>query len=74
MGRLRHRRLLADAGFVDVEIEVTRVHAPSDFSGTSCCGVDMPCGTESAAPAQGDADAGRIVSAFVRARRPVPRV
>jgi SAM-dependent methyltransferase len=59
-----YRRLLADAGFEDVGLEVTRVY-------------DLPA---LAAPARGDGDSpggelpasstGRVVSAFVRARKP----
>ena len=62
-----YRRLLADAGFADVEIQVTRVHDPKELAGSSCCGVDRACGTSSVPPAASD---GRIVSAFVRARKP----
>jgi SAM-dependent methyltransferase len=63
-----YRRLLAAAGFTDVEIQVTRVHDPKELTGSSCCGVEGACGTTQIAPAA--AGAGRIVSAFVRARRP----
>jgi len=63
-----YRQLLADAGFVDVEIQVTRVHDAAELSGSSCCGVEGACGTSPAAPA--GSSAGRIVSAFVRARKP----
>jgi arsenite methyltransferase len=64
-----YRRLLADAGFSDVEVEVTRVHDPKELTGSSCCGVEGACGT-TAAPAGTE---GRIVSAFVRARKPAVR-
>jgi ubiquinone/menaquinone biosynthesis C-methylase UbiE len=47
-----YRRLLAAAGFVDVEIEVTRVHERSELAGRFD---------------------GRLVSAFVRARKPAAR-
>jgi arsenite methyltransferase len=62
-----YRRLLADAGFVDVEVQVTRVHDSDELEGASCCGVDGACGTTAVPAATG---AGRIVSAFVRARKP----
>ncbi len=63
-----YRRLLAAAGFVDVEMQVTRVHDPKELSGaSSCCGADGACGAiEIPAATSG----GRIVSAFVRARKP----
>jgi len=66
-----YRRLLADAGFTDVEVEVTRVHDAKELTGSSCCGVEGACGTTDI-PAV-SADAGRIVSAFVRARKPAVR-
>jgi len=62
-----YRRLLADAGFVDVEIQVTRVHDPSELAGSSCCGVDGACATTAVPASTTD---GRIVSAFVRATKP----
>jgi SAM-dependent methyltransferase len=61
-----YRRLLAEAGFTDIEVEVTRVHDATELAGSSCCGVDGACGTTEM-PAGG---AGRIVSAFVRAAKP----
>jgi len=45
-----YRSLLAATGFVNVDVEVTRVYAPNP---------DWPIGE------------GRLVSAFVRARKPV---
>lgn len=62
-----YRRLLAEAGFEDVEVQVTRVHAPNDLAGAACCGVEDACGAKPGPVAAGD---GRIVSAFVRARKP----
>jgi SAM-dependent methyltransferase len=64
-----YRRLLADAGFEDVEVQVTRVHDPADVGGSSCCGTQGACGTATLAPSA----SGRIVSAFVRARKPAAR-
>jgi arsenite methyltransferase len=65
-----YRRLLADAGFIDVEMQVTRVHDPKELSGASCCGVDGAC---AATPIPAAGGAGRIVSAFVRATKPRAR-
>ena len=65
-----YRRLLADAGFTDVEMQVTRVHDAQELSGASCCGVEGACGTQ-AVPAA--FETGRIVSAFVRAKKPAVR-
>jgi arsenite methyltransferase len=66
-----YRRLLADAGFADTEIQVTRAYDPRELAdslrgGTSCCGGEGPAWDESAY-ARFDAAGGRIVSAFVRA-------
>jgi ubiquinone/menaquinone biosynthesis C-methylase UbiE len=60
-----YRQLLAEAGFEAIEVEVTRVYDPEQLSekgAVSCCGA----GTV----AELDGRGGRIVSAFVRARRP----
>jgi arsenite methyltransferase len=73
-----YRRLLTDAGFADVEVEVTRVYDPKELAestrgGESCCG---NAGGGSAAEwdlsAYGrfEAAGGCLVSAFVRARKP----
>jgi hypothetical protein len=61
-----YRRLLAEAGFRDVEVQVTRVYDPqqlAESSGGGCCGAPSPL-------LQLDASGGRLVSAFVRARKP----
>lgn len=55
-----YRALLSQAGFDQVELEVTRVHE----SDLASCG--------SAASSEADASEGRVVSAFVRARKPLP--
>ena len=55
-----YRRHLAAAGFADVEVRVTRVHDPAELVASSGCA----CGTSPAGME------GRIVSAFVRARKP----
>jgi ubiquinone/menaquinone biosynthesis C-methylase UbiE len=69
-----YRRLLTDAGFEDVELQVTRVYDPRELveslgSESSCCGGMSPTWDESAF-ARFDASGGRVVSAFVRARKP----
>ena len=68
-----YRRLLESAGFRDVGFQVTRAHDPADVAGSAdgCCG--SPTGGSSCGGGSGPAAAGgdgRIVSAFVRARRP----
>lgn len=72
-----YRRLLSDAGFGDVELHVTRTYDPRELAesprggsgGSSCCGGSEPSWDESAY-ARFDAGGGRVVSAFVRARKP----
>ncbi len=69
-----YRRLLADAGFADVGIEVTRVYDPRELAASigtdgGCCGGSSPTWDDSAF-ARFDASGGRVVSAFVRARKP----
>lgn len=68
MEETEYRRLLVAAGFVDVEVQVTRAHDPSELAGSSCCS-GSSCGTALAAP-PAVAGTGRLVSAFVRARKP----
>jgi SAM-dependent methyltransferase len=59
-----YRSLLRDAGFVDVDVEVTRRYAIDE--------IDPGATTRSAAGQDGqDAADGQVVSAFVRARKPV---
>jgi SAM-dependent methyltransferase len=69
-----YRRLLAEGGFADVEVQVTRVYDPRELAeslsgGSSCCGGSEPSWDDSAY-ARFDASGGRVVSAFVRARKP----
>jgi arsenite methyltransferase len=69
-----YRRLLSDAGFGDIDIEVTRVYDPRELDeslreDSSCCGGSSPAWDESAF-GRLDASGGRVVSAFVRARKP----
>jgi arsenite methyltransferase len=66
-----YRRLLGDAGFTDIEIQVTRLYDPRELaesltSGSSCCGGSSPAWDDSAY-ARFDASGGKVVSAFVRA-------
>jgi arsenite methyltransferase len=58
-----YRRLLTEAGFVDVAIEVTRVYDTQDLADR----VRSQGGTPTLAPA--DSSTGRVVSAFVRGRK-----
>jgi arsenite methyltransferase len=76
-----YRRLLTEAGFGDIEVEVTRVYDPQELresvgggccgGGSSCCGDwgEVPSWDDSAY-ARFAATGGRLVSAFVRARKP----
>jgi SAM-dependent methyltransferase len=60
-----YRQLLADAGFGDVGVEVTRVYRAEDLTSSECC-TTADCQT-----ACGDlGDSGRLISAFVRATKP----
>ena len=69
-----YRGLLEDAGFTDIGIQVTRVHDPREIS--QHVGPESSCCSNSALPwdesafARFDASGGRVVSAFVRARKP----
>jgi SAM-dependent methyltransferase len=73
-----YRRLLAAAGFVDIELEVTRVHDYGDLQAAGCCGTEAaasPENADAAVPLPLTAErrapsTGRLVSAFVRARKP----
>ena len=69
-----YRRLLTDAGFRDIELQVTRTYDPRELAGSlgadgGCCGGASPT-WDDAAFARFDAGGGRVVSAFVRARKP----
>jgi arsenite methyltransferase len=77
-----YRRLLAEAGFGDVEVEVTRVYDPQELAesvgggccgggaGSGCCGEAPLSSWDETAYARFAASGGRLVSAFVRARKP----
>jgi SAM-dependent methyltransferase len=69
-----YRRLLADAGFSNVDIEVTRVYDPRDLSrnlgsDSACCGGGSDVAWDESTYARFDASGGKIVSAFVRASK-----
>lgn len=76
-----YRQLLADAGFAAVDVEVTRVYDPKELAesiGDCGCGTASNCcGDWGAAPSWDEsaygrfaASGGRLISAFVRARKP----
>ena len=61
-----YRRLLAAAGFADIEVEVTRVYDPRELA-------ERSAGRwEDTAFGRFEASGGRLVSAFIRASKPVP--
>ena len=63
---VEYQRLLHNAGFSDVEVEVTRVYG----SALACCDDSSPQDlTQASAVRALDAVGGRFVSAFVRARK-----
>jgi SAM-dependent methyltransferase len=62
-----YRQLLADAGFVDVGVEVTRVYDAQALAASECCGDSLTAQSGFSALA---ASGGRLVSAFVRATKP----
>jgi len=70
-----YRRLLAEAGFAEIDVEVTRVYDPQELAesarGGSCCGGDRGTAEwDLSAYGRFAASGGRLVSAFVRARKP----
>jgi SAM-dependent methyltransferase len=76
-----YRRLLADAGFDDIDIEVTLVYDPNELResvGGGCCNSASSCGGDwgvmpswdESAYARFAASGGQVVSAFVRAQKP----
>lgn len=69
-----YRNLLDEAGFEEIEVQVTRVYDPRElaesFRGDAgCCGGGDAF--DASAYARFDASGGRLVSAFVRARKAV---
>ena len=67
-----YRRLLTDAGFGEIEVEVTRVYDPRELAestrGDGCRGNTAEW--DLSAYGRFDAAGGRLVSAFVRAQKP----
>ncbi|MFN8526787.1 MAG: arsenite methyltransferase [Chloroflexota bacterium] len=59
-----YRRLLSDAGFEAIDVEVTRVYDPRDLAERSTGAF------EDSAYAEYERSGGRLISAFVRARKP----
>lgn len=60
----KYRSLLADAGFEAIEIEPTRIYGADDVRAVlSDYGIE--------AEAEGEVLDGRLMSAFVRARKPI---
>jgi arsenite methyltransferase len=66
LGDQQYRTLLAEAGFINIDLEVTRVYDAEQ----GCC--DDSCTPQSTAFEVLDAVGGRFVSAFVRATKPYP--
>jgi hypothetical protein len=68
-----YRSLLADAGFEDIEVQVTRTYDPRELSQSleagGCCGGGTRTWDEDQF-ARLDASGGQVMSAFVRARKP----
>jgi SAM-dependent methyltransferase len=62
-----YRKLLEEAGFAQVGLEVTRVYDAEGLAASECCGDT----SVQAGLAELTATHGRIVSAFVRATKPV---
>jgi arsenite methyltransferase len=60
-----YRQLLADAGFSNIGVEVTRVYQAEDLTASDCCDGAMADGSFAELAASG----GRLVSAFVRATK-----
>ncbi|HLG64078.1 MAG TPA: arsenite methyltransferase [Ktedonosporobacter sp.] len=63
-----YRALLREAGFVDIEIEVTRRYSLDDIDQSGASG-----SIATLSPEERSAVDGRFVSAFVRARKPAPQ-
>ena len=72
-----YRQLLTDAGFRDIEFQVTRVYDPKELArsvGGECCGPAKGSGAswDGSAYARFATSGGQVVSAFVRAGKPGP--
>lgn len=71
-----YRRLLTEAGFAEIDVEVTRVYDPQELAesiggGESCCGPasDSAEAWDLSAYGRFAASGGQLVSAFVRAQK-----
>ena len=70
-----YRQLLTDAGFHDIDLEITRVYDPNDLAAAvgddaGCCGAgDAFDAFDATAYARYAASGGQLVSAFVRAKK-----
>jgi len=62
-----YRRLLAEAGFAEATVEVTRVYDAQDLAASECCDDNL---ASKSSFAELTASGGRLVSAFVRATKP----
>ncbi len=60
--------LLRNVGFEDISVEVTHAYDPEAVSGSSCCGDSGCCGGDGVSRALREVP---LVSAFIRARKPV---
>ena len=61
-----YRQLLSESGFANVGVEVTRIYDAQDLAASECCGDSLA--TQSGFT-ELTASGGRLVSAFVRARK-----
>lgn len=72
------KTMLAEAGFVDIEIQETRVYDPRELadtarSGQACCSgsaADVPVEWDGSAWERFEQSGGQMISAFIRARKP----
>ncbi|HET9661848.1 MAG TPA: arsenite methyltransferase [Thermomicrobiales bacterium] len=72
-----YRRLLSDAGFGEIDLEITRVYDPRDLADSlrgdesSCCGSPTGGGNwDDSAYARYAESGGQLISAFIRATKP----
>jgi SAM-dependent methyltransferase len=71
-----YRSLLADAGFEDIEVQVTRTYDPRELAASfegdaGCCGSGASRAWDAGELERFEASGGQVMSAFVRARKPV---
>jgi hypothetical protein len=62
-----YRQLLSEAGFLNVDVEVTRVYDAQDLAASECCGDRLATHSGFSELA---VSGGRLVSAFIRATKP----